>query len=79
MIPQVDGETGGITGEGGDDVALKCLDVLLRSIAAVGFRRDKLELDFPILCHDALELGAGFVIKDLQVKYEALGGQALHD
>lgn len=79
MIPQVSGEARGNTGEDGDEVVLKCLGGLLRRIAEVDVSRDKLELDFPILCHDTLELGTDFIIKDLQVNCEALGVQGVHD
>ena len=60
-------------------MALKCLDGARTSIAAVDVRGDQLELDFSILCHDTLEFGADFVIEDLKINCEALGGQALCD
>ena len=74
MIPQVTGEAGGNTDEDGDEVALKFLDGLLQSIAAVDVRGDKLELNFPIFYHDTFEFGANFIIEDLQVYCEDLGG-----
>ena len=69
MIAHVAGEAGVNTGKDGNEAGLECLYGSLYRIVAVDVRRDKLELDFPTLCHDTLDFGADFVIEDLQVNH----------
>ena len=60
-------------------VGLKHLDGTFSSITAMDIRRDKLELDVPLLFGDTPAFGTGSVVKDLQFDNVVAVFEAFYD
>ena len=79
QVPEVLWEVGGNTGKNGNEVGLEGPDGLLGGIAAMDVRRYKLVSCVVFLCDESLILGAGLVVKDLEVDGVAICLQPGHD
>ncbi len=79
QIPEVRGKSGINTRQDQQEVVLECANGVLRFIAAVHVRRDKLKLGVPLEGDGFLISGAGLIVQDLEVNSKAAGRQPYHD
>ncbi len=72
---------GGInTGKNGEEVVFEVPYHLLDFVSPVHVRRNKLELSFPQLCDDLLEVyTVGLIISDIEIDQNPASSQPCHD